>query len=561
MAQRAVNQYPFNPVKAAAALDSAGYIDSNDDGWREDPRSGLNINLQFYVRQDTMRSTLGTWIQNRLVGDAGGVQDLRDVGPEFAGIQVTRFDVDGTGAWTNCMLNKIHDMYTSGWSISRDPTLHYGLFHSKFYWHPGDPPNYNNIHDPALDALMAASVYCGIAEESRTSVLAVQERMNDYDGVFNIPIFTEWGVHAFKKTILNTGIYWKGIINSVGYGPRSAAGWIDSFLNMHPATELPASALPLTIRYGWQRTTMPSSLNPYQYSWVWDADVIFHCYTTLATVNPYNPLGGGPGVASDSGDFRGLIWGWKMGEYDVDPITPGFQPATNMTLYLRKDIVFHDGTPFTAEDYYYGVELGLYMAKDNSGYGWTGLPPWFYQGIMDISYEERDSPGHPTATNNETAGVGVDIVDAYTLRIYYNVQTPYAFWWKEIPVVPKEKWWDVFYPDPTGVDGFAPDPQMIGTGPYQVFPGSVDPPDGVHYSPGNFIKLDKNYRFTTGISPVNFAIPTIPGDLGSALGWYKYDGKVDGFDLTLFLQGFNGMGSGPGYDAYVGLAPRPGYTP
>jgi len=509
------NVFPFDVQKAANCLKSAGYIDNDGDGWIDIPGTNTEIVLEFYVRLDLMRKTLGDWVQARLVGDPGGATpNLRDYGP---GIKVNRHDVSGGGAWLSVMCDKVHDMYTSGWSISRDPTIHYGLFHSKFYWHPGDPPNYNYVNDEELDGYMEDSVYTDTVANAKTAVLEAQNRMNDYDAVFNIPIFSEWGNQAFKKTILNTGVNWKGIINAVGYGPRSAASWEDSFLNMQPDGTLPESALPLTIRYGWKEMDMPTSLNPYQYSWVWDADIIFHAYTTLASANPYNPLGNGPGE-TPPGDFEGLIYGnWSIGSYERLG-----EPCTNMTFWLKPCLKFHDGTPVTAVDYFYSVQMALYMRVDHPEYGWIGLPAWFDSNVVDITPE---FPG-------DTLGVGVDMPDGpdgLKICVYYNVQSPWAFWWAAsgIPVVPKEKWWDVFYPDPTvgvGLDGFAPDPQLIGTGPYKFYPYYIDGPlrDAVHYTPGSHMRMDKNYLY-----------------YDARTGDFNVDGTVDGSDFFILLQAWD----------------------
>ncbi|WP_199690250.1 MULTISPECIES: ABC transporter substrate-binding protein [Clostridia] len=47
--QSELEQYNYDPKKAKELLDKAGYVDVNDDGWREDPDG-----KEFTVNFDTM---------------------------------------------------------------------------------------------------------------------------------------------------------------------------------------------------------------------------------------------------------------------------------------------------------------------------------------------------------------------------------------------------------------------------------------------------------------------------------------------------------------------------
>jgi hypothetical protein len=179
------------------------------------------------------------------------------------------------------------------------------------------------------------------------------------------------------------------------------------------------------------------------------------------------------------------------------------------------------------------------MAQDHAEYGWTGLPPWFYGNMVDITYEGA----------TDTMGVGVDMVngpDGLVIRVYYNVQSPWAFWWSAsgIPLVPKHKWWDVFYPNPTGVDGFAPDPSLIGTGPFKFYPADITDP--AYYTEGSHIKLDawKGSGFFTNVMKV--------GSLGAGVPpqYFYMDNIVDGKDLSLFLGCFKA--TAPSYALWLG---------
>jgi len=518
-----VYKYPFNPQLASSILTMAGYSDTDSDGWFNDPRTGANINLDFLIRTDTFRKTIADWIEARSEGTPGGsIPNLRDYGP---GILVTQVLPPWWG-WRH--VTQFH-LRTGGWILNRAPTYYYGLYNSKSFWHPGDPPNYFNVHDPEIDRLSELLYFAPDIPTAKQAALDLQTRMNEPDAVFNIPVANSMGRKAFKKTHTDNGTYWHGFINSPGYGISTGpAPGIDTFLNAHPEGMDTGG----TIRQGWRYWDMPTSVNPYSYSWFWDADVIFKMYNTLLAVNPYDPVGGGPGEYPP-GDLPWMAKSWEIGTWSPDG---GVSVNSRFTFYLRDDVYFHDGTLMTAKDVYYTVQFGHWQAIDHPDYGWTGIPPWFWSSIMDITPEFNASTGEVI----DVMGVGVDMPDGpdgFRVVFNYNIQSIWALWraGAEIPVTPKHKWWDRFVPNPTGSDRFAPDPQMIGTGPFQVYPGSMNPPDGVHYDPTlGFIKLDKNPTFFNRYQLVTAALEIRPRALNlmSRGKWIAaYIELLGGFDV------------------------------
>jgi len=485
-------RYPYSIATANLILDLAGYVDTDGDGIRnhDSNNDGIidntdaNFHVEFYTRLDLWRSTIGDWIQAGLVA---------------VGIDVTRKPGTGGYAWQNVMLDKIGHMYTAGWILSREPTTIWGLYNSINYWHPGDPPDYMRVMDAQLDTDSNALAYAVDIASAKAAALAAQQDMVAPDKVLDIPVGNSRMMKGYWKYYAGTE-YWKGVINAPAYGVNTGASSIDSTLNMRRSrAELEPYPVGGTLEYGWKYLDMPTSLNPFQYSWYWDAEVIFRTYNVLLAVNPYNPFGGGPGLAP-AGDLPWIASSWTQDVLGGDG--PG-GAGSIFTFTLRNDVYFHDGTLMTAKDIYYTVQFGHWQAIDHADYGWTGLPPWFWSNIYDIT-PEFDADGVVT----DVMGVGVDMVDGpegFTIRFNYNVESIWAFWWAGagIPVVPKRYWWDRFVPNPTGSDGFAPDPQMVGTGPYMVYPGIVNPPDGVHYDPSlGFIRLDVFPRFFNLLPPV-----------------------------------------------------------
>jgi ABC-type transport system substrate-binding protein len=462
-----VMKYPYSPALAAQLLNGAGFVDTDASGKRNFDSDGdgdidatdADMSLELYQRQDLFRDTLGVWVNTKLTA---------------LNIVVVSHSVSGGGAWTNCMLLKKHHMYTAGWILGREPTTAYFLYNSLFYWHPGDPPNYNRVNDTDFDYYSDLVAYPPDVETAKESCLACQEVMNEPQNVYNIAVANSWMQKAFKIYTEDGSTYWRGLINAPGFGINTAALPLDTTFNAHAdGTETGG-----TLKYGWKENTMPSSLNPFQYSWYWDAECLFRIYEPLTMANPYDTFGGGPGTWPP-GDIPWLAWDW---------IIDNSGDTSKFTFYLRDDVYFHDGTQMTAKDVYYTVQLGLWMAQDHLDQGWEALPPWFYGNIVDLTYEG------PT----DTLGVGVDMPDGpngYTVVFNYNIKSMWAFWWcgAGLPIVPKAKWWDVFYPTLAGVDGFAPDNQMIGTGPFKVYPYHVySPVDPEVYSPGEYVRLFKN---------------------------------------------------------------------
>ncbi|MEM2105377.1 MAG: ABC transporter substrate-binding protein [Candidatus Bathyarchaeia archaeon] len=469
-----VPHYPYDPALAAQILTWAGYVDTDGDGWRNYDSNGdgvidatdANINLVFYTRLDAYRTAIGDFVQNALINPP-------------INVQVTRRPVTGGGAWNDYMLIKKGNMYTAGWILSRMPTLLYGLFHSQFYWHPGDPPNYNKVSDPVLDAVLEELYAPPTVEDAKEACHLAQYLLLKPENVYNIPMGNNHMYKAYKKWYsegTTQGPYWLGVLNTLGYGINTGALPLASDFSMRPET-----GTATVVKYGWQQNWVPSSLNPYQYSWYWDAEVIFRVYEGCMVTNPFNAFGGGP--MGEPGDLPWLAWAWEQ-QVDVEGGT------TKVTFYLRDDVYFHDGIKMTAKDYYYTVQLGHWMAEDHPEYGWTALPPWFWESIADIT---------PEYDTGDTPGVGVDMPDGpdgYRIVVNYNVASAWALWYAGgVPIVPKHKWWDVFYPDPTGVDGFAPDPQMVGTGPWKFYPHYADGSEPEYHTLGQWIKMDINPNY------------------------------------------------------------------
>lgn len=133
---------------------------------------------------------------------------------------------------------------------------------------------------------------------------------------------------------------------------------------------------------------------------------------------------------------------WLVEDYEVSP------DGKSYTLYLRKNITWHDGVPFTAEDVKFTIE---YMKENRA--------PWWYESVKNVE--------------------SVEILDTYTVRIKL-IETDVWYLRKLaelLPIIPKHLW--------ENIPWNTTNPPMIGTGPYMW----------VERVPGEYVKLKKNPNY------------------------------------------------------------------
>jgi peptide/nickel transport system substrate-binding protein len=122
--------FSYDPERAAAILDAAGYIDTNGDGIRE--KDGKPLNLDFQARGDG-EWLLVTQIIQQFLGDVG------------IGTTITPADRDTYYA------NMRTGAYDLGWWISNaqpEPPIVEYVFHSGDYW------NVTHLVRPRVDELV-----------------------------------------------------------------------------------------------------------------------------------------------------------------------------------------------------------------------------------------------------------------------------------------------------------------------------------------------------------------------------------------------------------------------
>jgi ABC-type transport system substrate-binding protein len=403
------------------------------------------------------------------------------------GACVNRVYGDSTAGYLKVMVAKDFNLYTGGWSLSFDPDWLYYLYHIDYYWHPGFCYNYGKIDCPEFNTWSRALVMPNTQAEAVESCHKAQEAMHGPDCVGMIPLWEAEGTHAYRTTYLGSpgvpdgedmyeGQNWLGVVNEDGLGLNSF--W--TLQNMHPEGYEWGDCENMTIRYGFRVPDM-RLLNPLYASWYYDWNVLSECYDSLLATNPY-----------DAGQWLSYIATWGEETY----INPTYGECDKFTFYIRDDISWCDGTPFTIADVDYVYNpgpTGVYQQLKAKG-----CPdPWFRPNIADI---------------NSTV-----ILDPYTIEVYMNTKSLWNLHQVGGCVMFPKHIWEPVITDPLNDCAFIQsgdaDPNLIGTGPFKF----------VEYVSGSYILLEK--------SPHYFRRCDLPPDV-------NWDGDVDVFDAVLVRKHF-----------------------
>jgi len=310
------------------------------------------------------------------------------------------------------------NVYTGGWGITRDPDHLADFYHSKEF----DPEmvgawrgyNYGGYMNETYDYWADIVKQGSTFEEVKEAVFMCQKIMADQVTV--IPLYGHIGVKAYSKD-------WTGLVNMVGQGINS----IWSVYNMHPATKETGG----TIEYGIKSDI--ETLNPMTAQWTYTWEVLDKIFESPYTYNPYDL----------SDDWPWFVESWEFDEWT----TPEGVPGKKTTFKVVDNAYWHDGVPFTAEDlrftYWYLKEYNVAR---------------YMPSVKDIK--------------------DMVLVDDYTLEIYQNTTSFFAFHYLNgVVILPKHIWEDV------GADWRDFDPvaegKLVGLGPWKF----------EEYVPGEYVHL------------------------------------------------------------------------
>jgi len=326
-----VKKYDYDPEMASKLLEELGFVDTDGDGIRNDPKTGKNMEpLIIYGRaDDPRRSEVARMVASEL---------------QKIGVPVDLRIVERKVCYQRVMIEYDYHLYTGGWSLSRDPDYLYDLWHSSMYWAP-EPwsLNYVGFVNSTYDHYVEIVKFGSDISEIRVAAFKCQEIMAEQ--VPFIPLWADVGIIPVR-----TG--WVGVVNEVGVGPRS--WW--TFFNAHPEDK----PLGGTIKWGFKSDV--ETLNPYKAQWFWDWLVLDKIYDTLIVVNPYNL----------SQDMPWLATSWKVEPWTAPDGTKGLK----ITFYLVKNATFHDGEPLTSED----VAFTIKFLRDYKSPQWIAQ----VQNVVDV---------------------------------------------------------------------------------------------------------------------------------------------------------------------------------
>lgn len=488
--------YPYSRGEAESLLDAGGFPVNPETEWRfwdrnkngvEDPEEDLK--LKFFIRNDLSDlHDFGDFLVNEL--NAVNVQVYAIYGPNIQGIH-------------RVMIEKDFHLFTSyrpkfpsescRCMCYKDEDYHY--FHSDMYWHPGVPSNWLGITipsemDDSLEALRSAATH----EEAITSAYIFQEVFAE--NAISVPLWSYHGCKAMSRRYVGTpGImdgedkyedaYWEGIVNMPGYGIDSH--W--SFFNMHPKGHESGDGENMIIRWGYH-TSEIVSLNPiYAPCPICTLETRFLLvYESLLKRDPYESTEHIPWLAVN----------YTVGTYDH----PIYGTCSKVNFTLRPDVRWADGTPLTAADVYFTmVELDDILASRNLP------PPWWKSNVMNI--------------------LDFKMSDPYNFEVLFDRMSFWAqIWVGSQRILPKHVWKPLCESgDP---EGFAPDPNMIGSGPYRF----------AEYVEGSHVLLVANRPNSTVTTNIPDSTPVT-----SPRGWFRWnkgqyvDMLVDGAHVAKFDAG------------------------
>ena len=202
-------------------------------------------------------------------------------------------------------------------------------------------------------------------------------------------------------------------------------------------------------------------------------------------INPLNTIGTGQNVLIEALFLR-LVYGRQWGD-GVNPQAEGdleMAVAESMTeietdrvweFKLRENVLWHDGTPVTADDVIFGIWLSL-----NKNAGGSNETP-----VVGIKGAERlQTEG---AEVGDISVEGATKLGDYAVRI--ELDRPIANYWKS--------WYVGYWPMPQHIFGEMPFDQIFAE-PYATMPVGNGPFKAVKYVDGQYMEMAANEDFYLG---------------------------------------------------------------
>jgi ABC-type transport system substrate-binding protein len=428
--------HPFDTLEAARILD--GHWPLGTDGWRYWDRNGNGVKdagedlkLIFYVpTYDSEKLELADVLYYLL--ESPPIQIHVDYRPS-----------DRIVCNTKVVGDKAFHLYLGDRNLRcQDPDYFYDMKNIENYWHPGYCQNYAAINCSEYNDWSYRLKHAENKTEALAAALKCQEIFANESCIGAIPIYNTYVIKALRGRYTGTpGVVdpedqyenqsWKGIVD--GYWDKCSCGgdvgvnswW--TFSNAYPEGHPMGDGQHMTMRYGFSQQQL-KMLNPIYADDYWEWEVLNKIYDTLLKRGP-DRLEDEPWIATN----------WTVGTW-IKPSTG--ENLTKIRLTLDTRVKWQDGTPLTAADVRFTLE------ELPSTLSARGLPwPWWYPKVKFIP--------------------NVYILDPCNVEILFDVNSIWALdWIGTIKILPKHVWKPIAETsDPTV---FAPDPNMIGSGPWRL---------------------------------------------------------------------------------------------
>ena len=299
-------QYDFNLTKAAEILDSLGFVDTDGDDIRNDPKTGENLpELTIMVPSyDPLRIRMGELISGHA---------------EEVGVPIKCLPTEHATMMDLIVVKHEFDMccWTYGWWPPWDPISL--LYHSEqdFPWGWNDPGYHNDTWDALIDDIMATTDYNELLQKIWTFQEWYKEQIPDF------PLFERLMIDAYR-------IEKEGFLSQKGAGVNNP--W--TYANVRDRGEDFGGI------YKFPILQEPKTQNPCLITSGWDSEFLNRIYDPLLAE-----------------DLNRDVIPWVAREWEVENLEDGMK----VTYNICDNITWHDGDLFTAED----VKFTFEYYRDN----------------------------------------------------------------------------------------------------------------------------------------------------------------------------------------------------
>ena len=328
----------------------------------------------------------------------------------------------------------LFDAYMVFWSLGRFPDHVYDMCHSSqdvlIRPHAYNAPG---IHSDEIDALVTIIKTSLDHTAKMEAAYEVQRLLYDPScdqALAYMLLYSRILFNAFNPDL-------RGIVKSPGYGSDNTWTWLNMY--WEPGTERYTDGKTVI---NWIEGEEPERMNPCYASTVYAWDIIDKTLDGLMDVNPYTHE-----------DLSAMAEDWEVENSD----TP-YPGGMNITYYLRKDVFWQDGNPYTANDAKFNWEF----FRDNE------IPRYLatWQYIKDV-----------------------EVIDDYTVKVLLNTTSQFLLYDVAgiAAVLPPPVWtpWDGA--DLALILGYDPSidtTEPTGAGPWW---GTAEGPNTCLYGTGPFI--------------------------------------------------------------------------